>query len=181
MPEWEPAYIQPWSSPTQTVLGYTTRQVDIDHDALSKIGGTESIREGYLRQNAFLARLVQMERCPSDIELFGLVALRWALEDDLNARGYDLNLPGAAVWILYAVEYIFMNKRKQVEKTEDRVGIFTSAHPWWDDEKCSGFCRERWNLWKAGSGQLAVIEEIAQRTRDMAKQAFECMERIENI
>ena len=99
---------------------------------------------------------------------------------DLNTEGYDLDVPGAAMWMLYAGEHIFKSKREHIEPVEDVVGLLVSAHPRWDDERCNGFCRERWDLWKSRLSEIAEMGDINVATKELAKQAVDHMKRVEH-
>ena len=99
---------------------------------------------------------------------------------DVEPKAYDLDVPGAAMWMLYAGEHVFESKREHIDQSEDVGGFETAEHPWWDEEERNGFCRERWDLWKSGFNEMAEMEELSEETKDLAKQAFENMDKVEN-
>ena len=113
LPLYEPTARSPWLSPTDKITALTARPVDLNHDTLGQLGGPDALREQYLRTNVFLARLVHLPGAP-DYELYALLALRWALEGDLNAQGLSLNVPGATMLILYGGERIWKSEREWV-------------------------------------------------------------------
>lgn len=82
-----------WSRPTDKITALSTWPVDLNHDTPGQLGGPDALREQYLRTNACLVRLIDLPGAP-DYEFYTLLALRWALEGDLNAQGLRLNVSG---------------------------------------------------------------------------------------
>ena len=99
---------------------------------------------------------------------------------DVEPEAYDLDVPGAAMWMLYAGEHVFGSKREHIEQLEDVAGFERAEHPWWEDEERNGFCRERWDVWKSGFSEMGKMEELSEETKDLAKQAVEHMEKVES-
>lgn len=85
-----------WLCPSEEITAVTARAVDIQHDTL---------------ENAFLARLVHLPGAPDQCELYALIAMQWGLEDDFDAWVLSMNVPGAAMWILYAGECLWLSER----------------------------------------------------------------------
>jgi hypothetical protein len=179
LPLYEPTARGPWLSPTDKITALTARPVDLSHDTLGQLGGPDALREQYLRTNTFLARLVHLPGAP-DYELYASLALRWALEDDSNAQGLSLNVPGAAMWILYAGERIWKSESEWVGPRIDRLALYMShGSLMWDESRKNGFCLERWALWRDSFGWVADMEEVYDETRELAALAMERMRLIE--
>ncbi len=160
-------------------MAVTGRAVDLKYDTLGQLGGPAGIRQQYMRWNAFLSRLASLQDAP-DWEIYGLMVLRWALEDDLNAEGLSLNVPGAVMWIFYAGEYIWKSEREWVGPFADRNASYMSRGSlMWDGSKKNGFCEERWVIWRDSFGWVADMEEVSNETRELATLAFERMRWIE--
>lgn len=155
------------------------RAVDVKNDTLGKFGGPDTLREQYLRTNAFLARLVYLPNAP-DYEIYALMALRWALEDNLNAQGLSLNVPGAVMWILYAGGRIWKSEREWIGPLMDSNGLYMSRGSLMcDGTKNNGFCLERWAMWRDSFGWVADMEEVCEETRALATLAVERMRWVE--
>lgn len=85
------------------------------------------------------------------------------------------------MWMLYAGEHIFKSERERIDDLEDTVGLEIEAHPWWENEQCNGFCRERWDLWKRRFSAIAGIDDISMETKELAQQAVVYMGRVEKL
>ena len=179
LPLFEPGLGGVWSSATQKIMSMTGRAVDIQYDTLGEFGGPAGIRQQYMSWNAFLSRLASIQDAP-EWDIYGLMVFRWALEDDLNAEGLSLNVPGAVMWIFYAGEHIWKSEREWVVPFTDLNALETSRGSlMWDATKKNGFCEERWVLWRDSFGWVADMEEVSDETRELATLAYERMRWIE--
>lgn len=84
------------------------------------------------------------------------------------------------MWMLYAGEHISKSERERIEKSEDMVGLELEPHPLWDDEQRNGFCRKRWNMWKRRFSEIAEMACNNLETKELARQAIDCMEQVEH-
>ncbi len=180
LPLYEPASHGDFSTPTAEIEALTVRAVDIEGDTLSQLGGMHGLAEQYMNQNAFLARLVQLPDAP-DCDFFTLLALRWGLEEDLNALGLSLNVPGAAMWILYAGEYIWQCEREWREPYDDIRAVYMANGSFlWGKGRKNGFCVERWEVWRDSFEWVAEMEGVSDEARVLAKAAAGRMRCIES-
>lgn len=70
------------------------------------------MREQWTRFNAFVARLVTKQCKALDFEVYAIHTMRPALEEDLHADELWMNVPGAAVWVFCAGDFIFKSQRE---------------------------------------------------------------------
>ena len=118
LPLYEPGLGGACSSATGHIMAVSGRAIDLQYDTLGQLGGPAGIRQQYMSWNAFLSRLTSIQDTP-ERDIYGLMVLRWAHEDDLNAEGLSLNVPGAVMWILYAGVYIWRSEREWVAPFTD--------------------------------------------------------------
>ena len=85
------------------------------------------------------------------------------------------------MWMLYAGEHIFRSEREQIEAWEDTVGLESEAHPWWNNERCNGFSRERWDIWKNRFSAIAGIDNLSAETKNLAQKAVVSMCGVETL
>ena len=125
LPLYEPGLGGACSSATGHIMAVSGRAIDLQYDTLGQLGGPARIRQQYMSWNAFLSRLASIQDAP-ERDIYGLMVLRWAHEDDLNAEGLSLNVPGAVMWILYAGEYIWRSEREWVAPFTDLNALYMS-------------------------------------------------------
>ena len=179
LPLFEPGLGGQWDSATDQIMAVSARLVDIQYDTLGQLGGPAGIRQQYMSWNAFLSRFASIQDAP-EWDIHGLMVFRWALEDDLNPEGLSLNVPGAVMWIFYAGEYIWKSEREWVGPVYDRNAMYMSRGSlMWDATKKTGFCEERWVIWRDSFGWVADMEEVSEETRELATLAYERMRWIE--
>lgn len=120
-------------------------------------GWTLPEQHAWINVNAFVARLTTSET--SDFSLYGLWALRDALEDKYDARGQhqtttvpimrELLLTVAAVWIDVAGRWMY--ERRITGEHDDVAGpdldlsLREKTLPWYGEE---GVSTSRWRFWK---------------------------------
>ncbi|KAL8930404.1 MAG: hypothetical protein Q9208_000587 [Pyrenodesmia sp. 3 TL-2023] len=170
-PLYEPASHGDFYSPTAEIEALTVRAVDIEGDTLGQLGGTDGLAQQYMNQNAFLARLIQLPEAP-DCDIFALLALRWGLEDDLNAQGLSLNVPGAAMWIFFAGEHIWQCEREWREPYDDIRAMYMAKGGFlWGEDRKNGFCVEGWGVWRDSFEWVAEMEGVSDEARELGKAA----------
>lgn len=82
--------------------------------------GIGAIKDEWTRHNAFLARLLSVPGAP-DEERYALIAMQAALEEgSKSAEEISVNVPAAAVWILFAGEHIYRSRREWPERWTQR-------------------------------------------------------------
>ena len=179
LPLFEPGLGGVWSSATEQIISVTARAADLRYDTLGTLGGPAGIRQHYMSWNAFMSHLASIQDAP-EWDIHGLMAFRMALEDDLNAEGLSLNVPGAVMWIFYAGEYIWKSKREWFAPLTDRYAMYMSRGSlMWDSSMKNGFCEERWVIWRDSFGWVADMKEVSNETRELATLAYERMRSIE--
>ncbi|EPQ57540.1 hypothetical protein GLOTRDRAFT_74409 [Gloeophyllum trabeum ATCC 11539] len=114
--------------------------------------------------NAFAARLSAGGVC--DFVLYAIWSVRDALEEE---RAEGALVPGAGVWFLYAGRAIW--------ESAEEYGRAGRGGVVWTGK--SGFCKERWGLWKKRFGEVVRDGGVGEEARAMARQAVEAMERVE--
>ena len=77
-------------------MSLITRAVGLSHDNLGELGNPDALRKIHLRKTAILTRLARLP-CAQTVGIYALFAIRWALEDDLNAEGLSLNVLGTTI------------------------------------------------------------------------------------
>lgn len=112
-------------------------------------------REEWVNFNAFLARVSASQ--VMDLSTSAEALFAHVLESDNTASKLNDNVPAAAVWILYAGNFVYGKVLRGVSRL-------------------SG---ERWTIWKGTLGDLIRDEALHSNTRDWAVGAFEEMSRIE--
>lgn len=184
LPLYDPAVYGQWDSPSMIVSSVQKRRVDIEHDTLNRdLGGPSKLRDDHTNTNAFLAHLVGLESDNEDWWVRALCTFCWALEyeyDESDNDSLSLNVPGAAVWILYAGELVWENEMVWGHPPSDRLAYSTASTPRWAQPKKNGFCDERWSLWKDQFRVVADTEGISAEARDLAQRAAEKMGWIES-
>ena len=180
LPMYHPSSHGPFETPTNFIEMLNARDFYHGRNSPDEYGGEDKISEQYVNECAFLARLIHLPEAPPSCQAFALLALSGALETDLSPRGLDLNVPGAAVWILYAGDHLlrcekeWLDPRSSVESFRVSKETFT-----WPASNMKGFCRERWNLWRNSFAWVTDMEGVLPETRVIAMRAADEMVRLE--
>lgn len=147
-------------------------------------------RSKWLNINAFAARITAGS-CAAEFSLFGLWSLRAALEEeplqdatwsrlaeadpDKFQSKLDGSVPPAAQWIFHAGRVLFACE-DQIEPSPKRGDPMRGGALWGGK---SGFCKERWGLWKNRFEWVQGLHTLEASTKDVAKEAVQVMEQIE--
>lgn len=175
LPLFGPGMREGWNSPLSVVKereNSATRETTIG--LLNRDKHQVALRRDYTRMNAFLARVSHLPQ--RDLELHAIWAMREALEEPLEPAELHLNVPGAAVWIYYAGNWIFSCQKSW--EPGFPIGDPAVGGSLWEGSR--GFSRGRWDLWRQRFRWIAENSEVQQETRDYAWKAAEEMERIES-
>lgn len=134
--------------------------------------------EKWVNMNAFVARLTSLSSPsdPLDFSLYGIWALRAALED----RNPETKIPSshsivaACVWMVYASPAMW--ERSAAEHVYDgksaREGKTLRGKEW------RGCSKERWELWKLRFAQIWERYEEGD-TKELVEKALQEMARVE--
>ena len=175
LPEYRPRSTGFFNSPTEWIQSIYDFNSDVD-----VYGGEDAISEQFTNQCAFLTRLIRFDALREKCESWALIALAGALEEDLSPRGLDLNVPGAAMWILYAGDHLLQCDQEWLDsRVSTRAHMIASGSFMWGTEKKKGFCRERWDLWRNSLAWVGDIEGVTVATREIAMRAADEMVRLE--
>lgn len=140
------------------LLGRQVRE-HMNFDA-SKARNDSSLTQQWKNVNAFLAKLTQASLSKSDTIAagdFSLYAI-WMLRQGLEEEGTgDVEMEVAGVWIQEAAEAIWglCRSNKTFEGKKARAGGKVEGKEW------TGFCEERWGVWREEFGN-AGRREIVQ-------------------
>lgn len=137
--------------------------------------GTLLSRSEWTNLNALLARLfAQRELMP--LWARGLWSLLDALEEPLTAKQFDILVPAAAVWVIYAgtklkaCRYQYGNYRDDGSKR-----LPWSRGDLWHGE--AGLSPERWNFWISRFQIITDQPDVEESTRRIAWEALISMYR----
>lgn len=166
LPYYDPEFLGSWTDAANTAHAVRDHdRVDPDYDWM---------REQWTRCNAFVARLVTMRCTALDYELYAIWTLSAALEEGLHPDELWMDVPGAAVWVFYAGDFLF-NSRREWEPTGNRS--VAQGGPLWQGKP--GFCVERWQFWKERFGAIVERDDVDEDTRSWADGAKRKMASIE--
>ena len=84
-------------------------------------------------------------------------------------------MPLAAIWILLCGHVFFAHCRNP--GTPPRAGFKDAGKNW---KGASGFSIERWNFWKKRFGEIKDHDQASEKTKEMAAEGEEAMNRIES-
>jgi hypothetical protein len=118
--------------------------------------------------NAFAARLTAAQVV--DFSIYAIWAMRSALETPIeNIKGEELNgtLQAASVWLqLFGSQ--MHNSRQMWEKSRQQ-GNMAGGGPLYEGP--SGFCQERWRLWRERVDVLQREAQLEEKTKQMLRDA----------
>jgi len=87
----------------------------------------------------------------------------------------DGHVQAACAWIQHAGEFLYQCEESW--EKDPRKGDPAKGGPLWEGK--SGFCRERWSLWRERMGELGKEKGCQDETREAAKRAAERMGQLE--
>ncbi|KAF1851739.1 uncharacterized protein K460DRAFT_401756 [Cucurbitaria berberidis CBS 394.84] len=133
--------------------------------------------------NFFFARITA--KGLGDFAIFSIWAMREALETDYkdNAEAtavqqYDAYVPAAATWVL-GMGRDLPQQEKDLTPTDPNQGDPARGGELWKGK--SEFSKERWMFWKKRFTVVGEMKEVAEETRDVARDVVQYMERAETF
>lgn len=130
--------------------------------------------EGWTSLNAFVARLTAARVL--DFSLYAIWSMRETLETDNRAETLEKILPASAMWVVYAGRQL--HDSEQGWPAHPLRGNPAKGGPLWSGK--SGFCKERWTLWKTMFKSITRRSDTNQATRGFAADAIKAMDAIEH-
>ncbi|KAI2629107.1 hypothetical protein GGS26DRAFT_113123 [Hypomontagnella submonticulosa] len=137
--------------------------------------------------NAFVARLTASGT--DDFGLYGVWALRDALEEHLEEKGHHrpapilmqrhLLLTIASVWVKIAGAYMFAQRAKHGEQLPEDAPVDLKKRgrqlPWnkMNNNDAMMLCTARWEFWAARFEQEALDQELSEEVRECARESAE--------
>lgn len=133
--------------------------------------------------NFFYARIT--EKGLQDLSIYAIWSMRTALEnepqDDVEGTAiqkYDVYVPAAAAWI-FGMGRALYAKEVDLTPSDRKQGNPAKGGELW--KGTAGFSKERWALWKERLATVSKMDEVSGKTRYIAKDAIEAMERAETF
>lgn len=130
----------------------------------------------WVNLNAFAARLTASRA--ADFSLYAIWTMRDALETpaaQTKTKTLDGHVQAACAWIQHAGAFLY--KCEESWDKDPRKGDPAKGGLLWEGK--SGFCRERWSLWRERMRELGVEKGLQDETRQAAKRAAERMGQLE--
>lgn len=121
--------------------------------------------DGWASLNAFVARVNQKQIAPGRFDLYGIWAMRSAVEQKELVEG---ELPAACTWIVYSADR--MRKLTEEEALEERAA---KGGPKWTGR--AGYSMERWKLWKEELENVSKKGKLAASTQKLVERALSLM------
>ncbi|KAF2466017.1 uncharacterized protein BDR25DRAFT_378291 [Lindgomyces ingoldianus] len=171
-----------------TMLSFSGSALETLNDCPG-VGAGYSLPEShaYANANYFLARLTK--EGVSEFWMCAIWAMRSGLEDILKddepneshvpgttIEKLNANVPAAAVWV-FALGKALYDKEEDLTPTSPNGGNPAKGGDRWKGR--SEFSKERWALWKQRFGDVSKNRDVSEETREIAKEAFESMDRWE--
>lgn len=177
LPYYSPEFVGGWIDAARVVHAGLSHNGRFDPDFVPDY---DLRREQWTRANAFVARLVTKQCKALDYEVYAIHTMRAALEDERHADELWINVPAAAVWVLYAGNFLFRSQREWVFVPEEgnlEGRSVAYGGPLWQGK--TGSCIERWEFWKERFGVIVETENVDEDTRSWADSARRKMEEIQ--
>ena len=136
------------------------------HDAITA--------KGWTNLNAFVARLTAAGI--QDFSLYAIWSMRETLETENGAETLEKLLPASAMWVLFAGRQL--HDSEQEWPAHPLKGDPAMGGPHWNGK--SGFCKERWALWKTMFDSITRRSDTNEATKGFAADAVTAMDAIEH-
>lgn len=177
LPDYEPEPRGGWGDAAGTAHSLLAHDRRLDPGFTPDYYG---IREEWTRCNAFVARLATKGCKALHCELYAIITLRAALEEELHADEVWMNVPAAVVWMMYAGHWLFDNQRELGAAPEggepQHEGAAHGGTLW---QGRTGFCIDRWAFWKERFRVIMEREDVDEETRSWAERAMRAMEELQ--
>ncbi|KAJ4340005.1 hypothetical protein N0V95_007641 [Ascochyta clinopodiicola] len=139
--------------------------------------------DAWANLNFFYARVT--EKRILDLSIHAIWSMRAALEtpaeDDAEgtaAQKYDVHVPAAAAWI-FGMGRMLWHKEEDLTPKDRKQGNPARGGELW--KGVAGFSKERWGLWKERLAVISEMDDVVEKTRYLARDAIEGMERAESF
>jgi hypothetical protein len=172
LPQWGMAFREVWNDCPGVGAGYS-----------------EPEAHAWANINYFCARMEQEKMWGNFEPLYGLWAMRDALEEEVKDDGpndahipgttaekYNAKIPAAAVWAIALGKSLY-DFEKDMTPKEANYGNPARGGKLWKGK--AEFSKERWAFWKKRFGEISQKEEPSEDTRKIANEAYEAMEQAE--
>lgn len=133
--------------------------------------------------NFFFARVTV--KSLEDLSIFAIWAMRQASEtlqqqDDQSTalQKYDAYIPAAAVWVFGMGADLF-DKEMDLTPADRKHGNPGKGGDLWKGK--AEFSKERWAFWKERFAEIAKMGNVSERTKHIARDAIQHMERAETF
>ncbi len=139
--------------------------------------------DAWANVNFFFASITEKEI--QDLSLFAIWSMRDALEneqeDDFEgtaAQKYNVYVPAATSWI-FGMGRALYAKEKDLTPTDQSQGNPAKGGFLWKGR--AEFSKERWAFWKERLAFVSKLEDVSEKTKNIARDAIEAMERAESF
>lgn len=137
--------------------------------------------DAWANVNFFYARIAAKDL--EDLSIFAIWAMRQGCEtlqeqDDQStaAQKYDAYIPAAAAWVFGMGAELF-NKEVDLTPVDRKQGNPGRGGDLWKGK--AEFSKERWAFWKERFADVGKMEDVSDKTRHVARDAIQYMERAE--
>ncbi|KAF2629624.1 hypothetical protein BU25DRAFT_447074 [Macroventuria anomochaeta] len=133
--------------------------------------------------NFFYARIT--EKGLQDLSIYAIWSMRTVLENEAQddaegtaAQKYNVYVPAAASWI-FGMGRALYTKEADLTPTDRKQGNPAKGGELWKGK--AEFSKERWGLWKERLAVISKMDEVSDKTKNIARDAIEAMERAESF
>ncbi|KAH7361182.1 hypothetical protein BKA66DRAFT_514692 [Pyrenochaeta sp. MPI-SDFR-AT-0127] len=166
-----------------TDFSMACREAYNDQPEVTKNGFFDIEVEAWASVNHFFA-LVTAQGL-SDLSIFAIWSMREALEvpqedgkDATVAQKLDAYVPAASAWVIATGQELY-NRKEDLTPTDPKQGNPAKGGALWKGK--AEFSRERWAFWKQRFFEIGGLEDVREKTRNVAKDAVLGMERAETF
>lgn len=139
--------------------------------------------DAWANVNFFFAHIT--EKGIQDLSLFAIWSMRDALEneqqDDFEGTAvqkHNVHVPAATAWI-FGMGRALYTRVKDLTPTDQSQGNPAKGGDMWKGK--AEFSKERWAFWKERLAFIGKLEDVSEKTKTIARDAIEAMERAESF